>query len=263
MLMSEVTSLRKEVDSKRKALNTLTSVQGYPFDKGKVYKCKLCEGKFFVGKDFLKAHYRKRHDGDIEGYTRKPITLTNVKEKPERHAREMPEEFNRLSGRVEELSSLVKSMYEKGPAERREELKKQKLRESKTMVGAAERTRKPRSTLEEPTTQSKKPTKKPPEAKETPAIIEEAPGNESEKSERGETTNAEPTKEEKVADESDIRELSESKDNRVSWIDPPEGAREYRQKAISQEPRNKSMTAGRMARDNDFWLGKSMRTASL
>eukprot|EP00826_Nyctotherus_ovalis_P003436 TRINITY_DN10699_c0_g1_i9.p1 TRINITY_DN10699_c0_g1~~TRINITY_DN10699_c0_g1_i9.p1 ORF type:complete len:262 (+),score=77.25 TRINITY_DN10699_c0_g1_i9:1698-2483(+) len=261
--MSEVSSLRKEVDSKRKALNTLTSVQGYPFDKGKVYKCKLCEGKFFVSKDFLKAHYRKRHDGDIEGYTRKPITLTNMKERPERHTREMPEELNKLSGRVEELSNLVKSMHEKGPAERREELKKLKLRESKTMTGIVERTHKPRSTFEEPTTQSKRSIKKPPEVKETPAIIEEAPGNESEKSEKGETTNAEPTKEEKIAEESDNRELSESKDNKVSWIDPPEDTREYRQKAISQGPRNRSMTSGRIARDNEFRLGKSMCTTSL
>ena len=246
--MSEVSALRKEVDSKRKALNTITSVQGYAFDKGKVYKCKLCEGKFFVSKDYLKAHYKKRHDGNVESYLRKPITLANVKEKEKYeeskvHVKRTSDEFNHLSGRVDELSHLIRTMYEKKHEPKRS-------RETKT-TAVTEETHKAKKE------ESKKSTIKP-EVKEPSLIIKEVPGKESEE----EIVDPEATKKEKHLEDSDKKETSEVKDDKPSWIEPLEETKEYKQRAISEEPSNRSRTSSKIFRNNKFNLGKSMHTES-
>ncbi len=68
---------KKEIESKQKALSTFNAVSPFPqgADNRKVYECKKCKGKFFVSKDYLRAHYKRRHPGY----------------KPTRHAEESPE----------------------------------------------------------------------------------------------------------------------------------------------------------------------------
>jgi hypothetical protein len=80
-----------------------------------------------------------------------------------------------------------------------------------------------------------------------------------------ETVDPEVTKEEKPLEDTDRKETSEIKEMREDegfTEEAPEGTKEFKQKATSEEPRNKSMTSSRMFRNYEFRLGKSMYTGS-
>lgn len=115
-LKSELNLKTQEVESKQKVLNAYGTLNAFPVvtqniapESRKFYECKRCKGKFFVSKEYLRSHYKRRHPGVPEIFNDEPIIARD----PFKSETETPIQRRSVIQKNEQQAEELKNIQEK------------------------------------------------------------------------------------------------------------------------------------------------------